>query len=164
VIHAALLSTSFGPETCRKVKARRAATIVEYASTLKGDAVTQELLRKEPKVDIITNAETKEIFGVDFVQGLKYEDRASGAEKLIHVEGAFVAIGMRPNSDLVKGLVDMTPNGNVVVDHKTMQTSVRGIWAAGDITDGSYNQINTAIGDAIKAVLNIFEKLSKKEM
>ena len=134
--------------------------LLEYAPTLKGDAVTQEMLRKEEKMNIITNADTKEIFGVEFVQGLKYEDRISGAEKLIHADGVFIAIGMRPNSDVVKGLVDMTPSGNVIVDHKTMQSSTKGIWAAGDITDGSYNQINTAIGEAIKAVLNISELLS----
>lgn len=138
--------------------------VLEYAPTLKGDAVTQEMLRKEANVEIIANAETKEIFGVDFVQGLKYEDRTSGAEKLIHAEGIFVAIGMRPNSDVVKGLVDMTSFGNIVVDHKTMQTSVKGIWAAGDITDGSYNQINMAIGEAIKAVLNIHEHLFTGEV
>lgn len=134
--------------------------ILEYAPTLKGDTVTQEMLRKEDKIQIITNAETKKIFGADFVQGLHYVDRVSGAEKTIHTEGIFVAIGMHPNSDMAKGLTDMTPEGNIIVDHKTMQTSTKGIWAAGDITDGSYNQINTAIGEAIKAVLNINEVLS----
>ena len=138
--------------------------ILEYTSALKGDAVTQELLRKEEKVEIIGSAEIREIFGADFVQGLKYTERESGTEKSINAEGVFVAIGMKPNSDMVKGLVDMTPSGNIVVDHRTMQTSVKGIWAAGDITDSSYNQINTAIGEAIKAVLNIFEVLSKKEL
>lgn len=138
--------------------------LLEYTQALKGDVVTQEMLRNEERVSIIMNAETKEIFGVDFVQGLKYEDRTSGAEQLIHADGVFVAVGMRPNSDVINGLVDMTPNGNVIVDHKTMQASLKGIWAAGDITDGSYNQINTAIGEAIKAVLNIYEILSKGEL
>lgn len=139
-------------------------TILEFADSLKGDMVTQEMLRGNSKVNIITRAQTKSILGADFVSGLTYIDLATGEEKTLAVEGVFVAIGMKPNSDRVKGLFDMTPLGNIVVDHRTMQTSVEGIWAAGDITDGSYNQINTAIGEAIKAVLNIFETLSKKEL
>lgn len=139
-------------------------TILEFAPELKGDHVTQILLRENPKVTIITQAQTKEIIGNEFVTGLTYVDRASGAEKTLAVEGVFVAIGMQPNSDIINGLVDITPGGNVIVDHKTFQTSAKGIWAAGDITDGSYNQINTAIGEAIKAVLNIYELISKQEL
>lgn len=136
--------------------------ILEFAPQLKGDTVTQELLRENPKVEIITQAQTKEIFGNDFVSGLTYIDRASGAEKTLAVEGVFVAIGMRPNSNVINGLVEMTPLGNIIVDKTTFQSSLQGIWAAGDITDGSYNQINTAIGEAIKAVLNIYEVLFTK--
>ncbi|HBI25815.1 TPA: hypothetical protein DDX30_03435 [Candidatus Wolfebacteria bacterium] len=138
--------------------------ILEYAAELKGDTVTQEMLRKEAKVEIIANAETKEIFGGEFVQGLKYIDRVSGEEKTLQAEGVFVAIGMRANSDILQGLVHMTPAGNIIVDKTTFQTSEKGVWAAGDITDSSYNQINTAIGEAIKATLNIYEMLSKKEI
>lgn len=139
-------------------------TILEFADSLKGDAVTQEMLRENSKVDIITRAQTKIILGADFVTGLTYVDLATGEEKTLAVEGVFVAIGMKPNSDVINGLVDVTPLGNIIVDKTTFQASTKGIWAAGDITDGSYNQINTAIGEAIKAVLNIFETLSKKEL
>jgi alkyl hydroperoxide reductase subunit F len=138
--------------------------ILEYAPTLKGDLVTQELLRKDPRVEIITQAQTTEIIGNEFVTGLKYIDRANGEEKTLAVSGVFVAIGQKPNSDLVKDLVETTPTGNIVVDHKTFRTSLPGVWAAGDITDGAYNQINTAIGEAIKAVLNIYETLGRGEL
>ena len=126
--------------------------------------MTQEMLRKNEKVSIITNAETKEIFGTEFVQGLKYIDRTSGAETFLHADGVFVAIGMRPNSDMLDGLVKKTPLGNIIVDPHTLQASTKGIWAAGDITDSPYNQINTAIGEAVKAVLNIYETLSRGEL
>lgn len=138
--------------------------ILEYAPTLKGDMVIQEMLQKEEKVSIILNAEIKEIVGGDFVNGLNYVDRIGGEEKHIDTEGIFVAIGMRANSDVLKGFVDMTPLGNIIVDKTTFQSSTKGIWAAGDITDSSYNQINTAIGEAIKATLNIHETLSKGEL
>ncbi len=139
-------------------------TILEYAPALKGDIVTQELLRENPRVEIIVNAETKEISGKEFVEQLRYTDRASGEDHVLAVSGVFVAIGQKPNSDMVKELVDTTPLGNIIVDKNTFQSSLKGIWAAGDITDGSYNQINTAIGEAIKAVLNIYETLSMKEL
>ncbi len=139
-------------------------TILEFSPELKGDHVTQALLRENPKVTIITQAQTKEIVGNEFVNGLTYIDRVSGAEKTLAVEGVFIAVGMRPNTGAINGLVDMTSNGNVIVDHKTMQSSLKGIWAAGDVTDSVYNQINTAIGESIKAVLNIYELISKKEL
>lgn len=138
--------------------------ILEYEPALKGDVVTQEMLRKHPKVEIITQAQTDEIVGDAFVSGLHYTDRASGEKRTISVSGVFVAIGQKPNSDIVKDLVDLSPTGNIIVDHRTMQASLKGIWAAGDITDGAYNQINTAIGEAIKAVLNIHELMSKGEL
>ena len=139
-------------------------TILEFSPELKGDHVTQALLRENPKVTIITQAQTKEIVGNEFVNGLIYIDRTSGIEKTLAVEGVFIAVGMRPNSGSIAELVEMTSNGNVIADHRTMQTSLKGIWAAGDVTDGAYNQINTAIGEAIKAVLNIYELISKKEL
>ena len=139
-------------------------TILEFASTLKGDAVTQETLREDPKVEIITQAKTSEILGDALVTGLDYVDLVSGEKRHIDVSGVFVSIGMLPNSSSIDGLVDMTPTGNIIVDKETMQSSQMGIWAAGDITDGSYNQINTAIGEAIKAVLNIYEVLSSGKL
>ncbi|AKM77812.1 MAG: alkyl hydroperoxide reductase subunit F [Candidatus Wolfebacteria bacterium GW2011_GWB1_47_1] len=139
-------------------------TILEFAPMLKGDMTTQELLRSDPKITIVTQAQTKEIVGDTFVRGLTYVDRTTNEEKNLAVEGVFVAIGMQPNSGIVSDLVDITPNGNIIVDKTTFQSSLKGIWAAGDITDASYNQINTAIGEAIKAVLNISEALAKKEL
>ncbi len=137
--------------------------ILEYAPALRGDVVTQDMLRKDPRVEIITQAQTTEIVGDEFVTGLHYLDRTNNEVKSLAVSGVFVAIGLKANSELVKELVEVTQTGNVVVDHKTFQTSLLGIWAAGDITNGSYNQINTAIGESIKAVLNIYDLLSKGE-
>lgn len=138
-------------------------TILEVASALKGDGVIQEVLRNDPKVEIVTQAQTKKIIGDEFVTGMTYVDLASGTEHALAASGVFVAIGIQPNSAAVKGLVEMTPLGNIIVDKATFQSSVKGIWAAGDITNGSYNQINTAIGEAIKAVLNICDVLGRNE-
>ena len=75
----------------------------------------------------------------------------------------FVEIGLLPNSDFVKDLVALDAFGHVVVDHKTQQTSCPGIWAAGDVSDVLYDQNNISVGDSIKAVLNVYDKIKKSK-
>lgn len=136
--------------------------VLEYGDTLKADPVYIEKAEKSGKVEIIKMAETKEILGDKFVSALKYLDRNSGEMKEIKTEGVFVSIGYQSNSSMAKGLVDIDNKGKIIINHKTQATSCEGVWSAGDVTDVLYNQINIAIGDAIKAVLNIYEYLNKK--
>jgi alkyl hydroperoxide reductase subunit F len=82
-------------------------------------------------------------------------------EKDLPLEGVFVEIGLVPNSDFAKELVTLDDFGHVVVDHKTQQTSCPGIWAAGDVSDVLYDQNNISVGDAVKATLNIYDKIKK---
>jgi len=133
--------------------------VLEYMETPKADPITQEKAKQSGKVEVITMAQVKEIFGDEFVKGIKYEDRRNNEIKELSVQGIFVAIGYQPNSDLVKNLVELNQYGQIVVDTKTQKTSCEGIWAAGDVTDGLYRQYNIAIGDSIKAVLNIYDYL-----
>lgn len=128
---------------------------------LKGDPMTQEKIKSDPKVQIIWNAVAQEIIGKDFVTGIKYQDVKSGETKELPVDGVFVEIGLVPNSDFVKDLVDRDPYGAVKVDARTQMTSCPGIWAAGDVSDVLYKQNNISAGDAIKAVLNIYDQLKK---
>jgi len=128
---------------------------------LKGDQVTQDKILSNPKVQPVTMAEITAIEGSDFVTGIQYKDIKTGETKTIPVGGVFVEIGAISNSGLVKDLVQLDARGNIVVDHKTQQTSDPSIWAAGDVTDVLYKQNNISAGDAIKAVLNIDDKLHK---
>ena len=137
--------------------------VLEFASSLKGDPVYQERIKNESKVEIITNAKTEEVLGETFVKGIRYEDMVSHEKKTLDVSGVFVSIGWTPNSGLLKGLADIDPKGHVVIDHKTLKTSADGIWAAGDVTDSLYAQINPAIGEGIKALLNIYDYLNQKK-
>jgi len=100
--------------------------------------------------------------GKDFLESLRYKDKISGEVKELKVQGVFVKIGLVPNSALVKDLARLNEWGEIVVDPKTQQTSLEGIWAAGDVTDVLYKQNNIAAGDAIKAVLNIYDYFQKK--
>ena len=129
---------------------------------LKGDAVTQEKIKANPKVEIIFNAPPKEIVGENMVTGLRYEDAVTKEKRELAVGGVFVEIGSLPNTDLVKDLVKLDERNEIIVNHKTQRSSLEGIWAAGDASDVLYKQNNISAGDAVKAVLNIYDYLNKK--
>ena len=127
---------------------------------LKGDPTTQDKIKAMKKVEIIYNADTQEIVGDQFVAGLRYRDNKTGDEKTLPVQGVFVEIGILPNSDIVKDIVQLNSRGEIIVNHKTQVTSDQNIWAAGDVSDVLYNQNNISAGDAVKAVLNIYDKIT----
>ena len=128
--------------------------IMEYADSLKGDPVTQEEVKKNPKLkEMIFNAKTVEVLGDKFVSGIKYLNTKTGEEKVLEVEGIFVEIGSVPNSEMVKNLIDLDKYGQVLIDSKHSATSHPGVFAAGDITDDPYKQNNISAGDAVKAAL-----------
>lgn len=134
-------------------------TLLEFADELKADAVLQRKLRSMPNVEIITQARTTKVNGDGTkVVGLTYEDRATGALKDVPVEGIFVQIGLLPNTDFLRETVELTRTGEIVVDAKG-QTSVPGIYAAGDATTVPFKQIIIATGDGAKAALGAFEHL-----
>ncbi len=136
--------------------------LLEETDTLLADQIIQEKIKNSGKVEIITMATGQEIYGDEFIKGIKYRDGRTEEIKDLAIEGIFVAIGYQPNSEIVENLVEINEVRGIIVDHKTQKTSCDGIWAAGDVTDGLYHQINIAIGDAIKAVLNICEYLKNK--
>lgn len=138
----------------------RHITLIHRGAALKGDPQTQErALSDEGKVTVVLNAETMAITGRGWVEGISFHDKTSGENKELSVSGVFVEIGLDPNSALVKDLVQVNERGEVVVDPKTQATSRTGIWAAGDVTDGKYRQNNISAGDAVKAILHIYESL-----
>lgn len=134
--------------------------LLEYGSALKGDPVTQEKVKASYKVEIILNAQTIEILGDKFVEGLKYKDRVSGEEKTLELKGVFVEIGSVPNSDMVKNLVAINKFGEIVIDHKNSRTSLIGIWAGGDVTDDPFKQNNISAGAGVKAALDVYNYLT----
>lgn len=137
--------------------------LLEYGDSLRGDPVSQEQIKKSGKVEIIVNAETKQVQGEKFVTGLTYKDRTSGEEKTLAVGGVFVEIGSVPNSEFIKSFVELNPRGEIIIDHKTAATSISGIWAAGDVTDEMYKQNNISVGDAVKAALSAYQYLLSKK-
>jgi len=138
--------------------------VLEYGDAFRADPIYIDKAKASGKVEFITMAKTLEIIGGSengFVSAIKYKDRQNKEIKEIKTDGVFVAIGYAPNSGIVKDLVKMNEWGKIIIDHQTQKASLEGIWAAGDITDVLYGQINVAIGDAIKAVLNINDYFKK---
>jgi len=140
----------------------KSVTILHRNGKFKADEVTVQKLSEYPNFKIITNAETVEVLGDKSVTGLIYKDIETGEEKEIKTEGIFVEIGAVPTTGFVANLVDLTEYNAIKVDPKTQKTSKEGIWAAGDCTDGLYHQNNIAVGDAVKALENIYLYLKTK--
>jgi alkyl hydroperoxide reductase subunit F len=134
-------------------------TLLEFDATLRADEVLQRKLRSLQNVTIITQAQTTEVIGDGVkVNGMRYTDRVSGQSKSLELEGIFVQIGLLPNTDWLKGTVALSSRGEIEIDAKG-QTSIPGVFAAGDVTTVPYKQIIIAMGEGSKAALGAFDHL-----
>jgi alkyl hydroperoxide reductase subunit F len=133
-------------------------TLIEFDKALRADAVLQRKLHSLQNVTVLTNAQTTEITGDQTVNGLVYKDRASDGLHTVALDGVFIQIGLVPNTDWLKGVVELSKHGEIVVDAKG-QTSVPGVFAAGDATTVPFKQIIIAAGDGAKAALGAFDHL-----
>jgi alkyl hydroperoxide reductase subunit F len=137
----------------------REVTLFEFGATLRADEVLQRKLRSLANVTIVTQAQTTEITGDGKkVNGLVYKDLRSGEVKTVELEGVFVQIGLVPNTEWLKGTVELSKHGEIVVDARGA-TSVPGVFAAGDVTTVPFKQIVIAVGEGAKASLSAFDHL-----
>jgi len=134
-------------------------TLLEFGDQLRADAVLVKKLQSLPNVRIIVQAQTTELTGAGGkLNGLNYTDRATGEAQRIEVEGVFVQIGLVPNTEWLRGGLELSKHGEIIVDAKG-QTSVPGVFAAGDATTVPFKQIIIAAGDGAKAALGAFDHL-----
>ncbi len=134
-------------------------TLLEFGEELRADAVLQRKLQSLANVTILKMAQTTEVKGDgQRVTGLVYKDRTSEALHEVELEGIFVQIGLLPNSDWLKGTVELSRFGEIIVDAKG-QTNIPGVFAAGDVTTVPYKQIVIAVGEGAKASLSAFDHL-----
>lgn len=134
-------------------------TLIEFDHQLRADAVLQRKLHSLPNVKVITSAMTTEVSGDgQKVNGLVYEDRGNNEKHTLALEGIFVQIGLLPNTEWLKGTVALSPRGEIIVDERG-QTSLAGVFAAGDVTTVPYKQIVIAMGEGSKAALSAFDHL-----
>jgi alkyl hydroperoxide reductase subunit F len=153
----------------------KSVTLLNRSDKLRADPATIAAVTANPKMKLIMNATPKEVKGDTFVTSLVYtetkknnkdtSEKETGADGNRDVElpvtGIFVEIGSVPTTYFAKDLIKIDEFGRIVVDPRTQRTSVDGVWAAGDSTDGIYHQNNIAAGDAVKALEDIYIYVSK---
>ena len=133
-------------------------TVLEFLPELKADKVLQEKLFSLPNVEVLTNVQTKEIKGSSKVESLEYINRETEEVASIDVAGVFILIGLMPNTDWLKGSVEMDQRGQIIVDGHGA-TNVPAVFAAGDCTDSIYKQIIISMGSGATAALGAFDHL-----
>jgi alkyl hydroperoxide reductase subunit F len=139
-------------------------TVIEYDAQLRADAVLIRKLDSLPNVTVVTSAQTTEVIGDgQRVTSLRYKDRQSGAAHMVELAGVFVQIGLVPNTDWLKGTLKLSARGEIEVDARG-QTSVPGVFAAGDCTIVPYKQIVIAMGEGAKASLSAFDHLIRSPL
>jgi len=137
----------------------KTVTIIQR-SEFRAEPVVMEKILANPKVKAVTNIDLLEIKGDKFVKAIVYKDKKTGKTIELPTQGIFVEIGSNPSVDFIEhGLVKLNEKEEIIVDAKTQKTSTPGIWSAGDCTDGLYRQNNIAVGDAVKAVEDIYRYL-----
>lgn len=139
-------------------------TVLEFADTLRADAVLLKKARSMANIEIITEAMTTEVLGDgNRVVGLSYRDRATDALHRLDLAGIFVQIGLVPNSEWLKDTLELTPRGEIVTDSRG-QTSMPGVFAAGDVTHSPYKQIVISMGSGATAALGAFDYLIRSSV
>ena len=137
-------------------------TIVHRRDEFRASKIMQERALASPKISVVWNAVVEEILGDGAVTGVRLRDVVTGAESELATDGVFMAIGHTPNTELVKGQLDLTETGYIPVEEPTTRTNVIGVFAAGDVTDVIYRQAVTAAGQGCKAAIDA-ERLLEAE-
>jgi len=140
----------------------KSVTLINRSTTFRADPVTVEKVLAKPNVSVITPAEIVEVKGEQFVNAITYKNTTTNEQKDLPISGIFVEIGMISATGFAKDIVELNEYSKVVVDPMTQRTKTAGIWASGDCTDGLYHQNNIAVGDAVKALEDIYISLSKR--
>ncbi|NRA72015.1 MAG: alkyl hydroperoxide reductase subunit F [Gammaproteobacteria bacterium] len=134
-------------------------TVLEFAETLRADEVLLRKANSLANITIITNAQTTEVVGDGKrVTGLNYTDRTTGESNSVTLAAIFVQIGLMPNSEFLQGDIELTNRGEIITGPRG-ETSIAGVFAAGDVTDSPYKQIIIAMGSGATAALGAFDHL-----
>lgn len=134
----------------------KSVTLLNRSDVVRADEMTVEAVLKHPNMKLIKNAAPKEIKGDKFVSSLIYTDSETNTDHELNVTGVFVEIGLVPTTGFLEGLLELNTYKQIPVDPKNQRTSINGLWAAGDSTDGLFHQNNIAAGDAVKALEDIY--------
>jgi len=147
-------------ESASQLLAYAKSVTILQRSDFRAEKIMIDKILSNPKAKGITNIDLLEIKGDKFVKAIIYKDKASGEIVELPIQGIFVEIGANPSVAFIEnGLVKLNNKEEIIIDQKTQKTSTAGIWSAGDCTDGLYKQNNIAVGDAVKAIEDIYRYL-----
>ena len=147
-------------ETASQLLAYAKNITIIQRSEFRAEPIMMEKILANPKVKGVTNIDLLEIKGDKFVKSIVYKDRKTGETIELPASGIFVEIGTNPSVEFIEhGLVELNEKEQIIIDPKTQKTHTPGIWSAGDCTDGLYAQNNIAVGDAVKALEDIYRSL-----
>ncbi|MDZ4090415.1 MAG: thioredoxin-disulfide reductase [Arthrobacter sp.] len=136
-------------------KFAKSVTVVHRRDTLRASKIMADRALAHEKINFVWNTGVEDVLGQDKVTGLRLKNLVDGTETELAVTGVFVAIGNDPRTDLVKGKLDLTPEGTIAVEGRTSKTSIKGVFAAGDVIDPTYRQAITASGSGCVAALDV---------
>jgi thioredoxin reductase (NADPH) len=136
-------------------KFAKSVTVVHRRDTLRASKIMADRAQAHEKIKFVWNTGVEDVLGQDKVTGLRLKNLVDGTETELPVTGVFVAIGNDPRTDLVKGKLDLTPEGTIAVEGRTSKTSLKGVFAAGDVIDPTYRQAITASGSGCVAALDV---------
>ena len=151
-----------GFETAAQLLAYVKSVVLVDVNGFKADPITIQKVLENPNITALKNTKTLEIKGDKMANAVVIENIKTGEKEEKKVEGIFVEIGQIPNTSFVADVVDISDNKQIKIDPKTQRTSIDGIWAAGDCTDILYHQNNIAVGDAVRALEDIYVWLKAK--
>lgn len=141
-------------------KVCKMVTIVHRRSEFRAQAALHDLVKSKSNIDFMMNSEITEFLGDTKLTGVKVQDVKTGQEKLVEIDGVFIAIGHNPSTKFLDNQIKLDDKGYIVVSKYT-QTSLPGVFAAGDVVDQRYRQASTACGEGTKAALDVEEFLEK---
>lgn len=149
---------SYLSKLCKKVY------MIVRRDEMRASKIMQKRVMSAPNIEILWNSETEEILGDEEVNGVRVINNQTGEKREIPVQGFFVAIGHKPNTDIFKNVIDMDENGYIKTIPGTSRTNIEGVFACGDAQDHVYRQAVTAAGTGCMAALDAERFLAEKEM
>jgi len=136
-------------------KFAKSVTVVHRRDTLKASKIMADRALAHEKISFAWNSAVDDVLGEEKVTGLRLKNLIDGSLAELAVTGVFVAIGNDPRTDLVKGILDLTPEGTIAVEGRSSRTSLPGVFAAGDVVDPTYRQAITASGSGCVAAIDV---------
>ncbi len=133
---------------------------IEFLPKINAEKILQERIMSKENVEFFLNTELLEIIGDDKIEGVKVKDRKTGEEKIIPTEGVFIYIGYKPNTEFLKGFIELDEKGYIKTD-KRYETSVKRVFAAGDVVKGVTSQVVIVSGTGAEAAMNLIESLEE---